>query len=110
VTSSDYRAQLRRLTINELGLDNLSPVQIAMESPGLDSRISALVRIAGLVARGGAVPSYGAQTDAALAAGLTENDIVGVLFALVPVLGLPCVVAAAPKLALALGYDSEQDL
>jgi hypothetical protein len=25
------------------------------------------------------------------------------------VLGLPCVVAAAPKLALALGYDTEED-
>jgi alkylhydroperoxidase/carboxymuconolactone decarboxylase family protein YurZ len=113
MTSLDYREQLRRLTINDVGLDDLSPaqmVQVATKSPGLDARTLALVRIAGLVARGGAVPSYGAHADAALAAGATANEIVEVLFALIPVLGLPCVVAAAPKLALALGYDIEQDL
>jgi alkylhydroperoxidase/carboxymuconolactone decarboxylase family protein YurZ len=107
--SLDYREQLRRLTINDLSLGALSPGQIARESPELDSRTLALVRMAGLIARGGAVPSYGAQADAALAAGVTEKQIVGVLFGLIPVLGLPCVVAAAPKLALALGYDTEED-
>jgi alkylhydroperoxidase/carboxymuconolactone decarboxylase family protein YurZ len=113
VTPLDYREQLRRLTINEVGLDDITPaqtVQIATNSPGLDSRTLALLRIAGLVARGGAVPSFGAQADAALAAGATADDIVAVLFALISVLGLPCVVDAAPKVALALGYDIEQDL
>lgn len=109
----DYKRQLRQLTINDRSLEDLSPGEIdaiAMKSPGLDAKTLALVRIAGLVARGGAVPSYGVQSDAALAAGATANEMVGVLYALVPVLGLPCVVAAAPKLALALGYDIEQDL
>ena len=34
-------------------------------------------------------------------------EIVDVLVDVVPIVGLPCAVAAAPKLALALGYDSD---
>ena len=59
-----------------------------------------------LVAVGGAVPSYGAQADAAVNAGATAAEIVDVLVGVIPVLGLPAVVATAPKLALALGYDT----
>ena len=58
---------------------------------------------AALVAVGGAVPSYGAQADAALSAGATAAEIVDVLVGVVPIVGLPCAVAAAPKLALAHG-------
>ena len=32
------------------------------------------------------------------------------LVGVVPVVGLPCVVEAAPKLALALGYDTDEAL
>ena len=32
------------------------------------------------------------------------------LFGVVPVVGLPRVVAAAPKLALGLGYDTSEEL
>jgi hypothetical protein len=38
-------------------------------------------------------------------AGATAIEIVDVLAGVIPVVGLPCVVAATPKLALALGYD-----
>jgi alkylhydroperoxidase/carboxymuconolactone decarboxylase family protein YurZ len=63
-----------------------------------------------LVAVGGAVPSYGAQADAAVGAGATAAEIVDVLVGVVPVVGLPSVVAAAPKLAMALGYDIDEAL
>lgn len=76
---------------------------------GLDPKSSALVRIGGLVAVGGAVPSYGELADAAVSAGASNNEIVDVLVALIPIVGLPCVVAAAPKIALALGYDVEEE-
>jgi hypothetical protein len=36
--------------------------------------------------------------------------MVDVLVGVIPVVGLPCVVAATPKLALALGYDLNGDL
>ena len=78
-----------------------------MSSPRtLDPKTLALVRLAALVAVGGAVPSYGAQADAAVDAGATAAEIVDVLVGVVPVVGLPGVVAAAPKLALALGTTS----
>ena len=68
------------------------------------------MRLAALVAVGGAVPSYGAQADAAVGAGATAAEIVDVLVGVVPVVGLPSVVAAAPKLAMALGYDIDEAL
>ena len=75
------------------------------EPDDLDPKTLALVRLAALVAVGGAVASYGAQADTAVNAGASAAEIVDVLVAVVPVVGLPCVVAAAPKVALALGYD-----
>ena len=81
-----------------------------VESGELDPKTLALVRLAALVAAGGAVPSYGAQADAAVNAGATAAEIVDVLVGVVPIVGLPCVVAAAPKLAMALGYDTDDAL
>ena len=80
-----------------------------VDSPGLDAKTLELVRLAALVAVGGAVPSYGAQADAAVNAGATAAEIVDVLVCVVPIVGLPCAVAAAPKLALALGYDTDDE-
>ena len=99
----DYQERLRCLAINDARI-----VEDGVGGAGsqeLDSKTLALVRLAALVAVGGAVPSYGAQADAAVSAGATAAEIVDVLVAVVPVVGLPRGVAAAPKLALALGYD-----
>ena len=65
----------------------------------LDARTLALVQLAALVAVGGEVPSYGAHADAAVGAGATSAEIVDVLVAIVPIVGLPRVVAAgaAPR-------------
>jgi 4-carboxymuconolactone decarboxylase len=99
----DYTERLRRLAINDARLAD----DDAFGSGELDPRTLALVRLAALVAVGGADPSYGAQTDAAVGAGATAAEIVDVLLGVVPIVGLPLVVAAAPKLALALGYDTD---
>jgi 4-carboxymuconolactone decarboxylase len=72
---------------------------------GLDAATLALVRIAALVAIGGAVPSFGEHTDAAISAGASAADIVDVLVGVVAVVGLPHVVAVAPRVAVALGYE-----
>ena len=104
----DYSDLLRRLSLNDQRV--VTSLAHGDESPGasvLDPRTLALVRLAALVAVGGAVPSYGAQADAAVDAGATAAEIVDVLVGVIPVVGLPRVVAAAPKLALALGYDVE---
>jgi alkylhydroperoxidase/carboxymuconolactone decarboxylase family protein YurZ len=104
----DYIDLLRRLSLHDerVAAEALcAEPQLVGPGPILDSKSLALVRLAALVAVGGAVPSYGAQADAAVDAGATAAEIVEVLVAVVPVVGLPCVVAAAPRLALALGHD-----
>ena len=105
----DYIDLLRRLALHD---ERVMAEVVCREAspypgppPNLDPRTQALVRLAALIAAGGAVPSYGAHADAAVDAGATAAEIVEVLAAVVPVVGLPCVVAAAPKLALALGFD-----
>jgi alkylhydroperoxidase/carboxymuconolactone decarboxylase family protein YurZ len=112
----DYIEVLRRLTIHdERLLEELLAAagderDIAQSDRALDPRTLALVRLAALAAVGGAVSSYGSQADAAVDAGASAAEMVDVLVGVVPVGGIPCVVAAAPKLALALGYDSEEAL
>ena len=101
----DYTERLRRLAINDARLADDDACGAG--SGELDPRTLALVRLAALVAVGGADPSYGAQTDAAVSAGATAAEIVDVLFGVVPIVGLPLVVAAAPRLAIALGYDTD---
>jgi alkylhydroperoxidase/carboxymuconolactone decarboxylase family protein YurZ len=89
-------------------MDNVNVV--GSDPEALDTKSLALVRLAALIAIGGAIPSYGAQADAAIDAGATADEIVDVLVGVIPILGLPSVVAAAPKLAMALGYDTEAAL
>jgi len=45
------------------------------------------------------------SVEAALNAGASHNEIVGVLIAVLPLVGISRVVSAAPNLGLALGYD-----
>jgi alkylhydroperoxidase/carboxymuconolactone decarboxylase family protein YurZ len=104
----DYTEVLRRLAIND---EHVADEWLGgAESGGLDPKILALVRLSALVAVGGAVPSYGAATDAAVSAGASAAEIVEVLVGVVSVVGLPSVVAAAPSLAMALGYDIDNAL
>jgi hypothetical protein len=104
----DYTERLRSLAVNNARFVNEAHLS-DVENDGLDPKSLALVRLGGLVAVGGAVPSYGELSDAAVSAGASANDIVDVLVGLIPIVGLPCVVAAAPKIALALGYDVEEE-
>jgi len=103
----DYIDRLRRLALNDADLvgDTTGGGDTDCLKAILDPRTMALVRLAALVAVGGAVPSYGAQADAAVDAGASAAETVDVLVAVLPVVGRPRVVAAAPKLAMALGYD-----
>jgi alkylhydroperoxidase/carboxymuconolactone decarboxylase family protein YurZ len=102
----DYTERLRRLAINDAHLADKGAGGAGAEPEELDPKTLALVRLAALVAVGGAVPSYGAHADAAVDAGATAAEIVDVLIGVIPIVGLPCVVATAPKLAMALGYDT----
>ena len=81
-----------------------------VEVAELDPKTLALVRLAALVAVGGAVPSYGAHADAAVGAGATAAEIVDVLVAVVPIVGLPASWRPLRRLAMALGYDIDDEI
>jgi 4-carboxymuconolactone decarboxylase len=106
----DHIERLRRLAINDEGSARHETDDADVVGGALDGKTLALIRLAALIAVGGAVPSYGAHADAAVGAGATVAEVVDVLVGVVPVVGLPCVVKAAPKLAVALGYDADEIL
>ncbi len=75
------------------------------QGSGLDPRTFALVKIAALVALDAPPASYLWQVEAALEAGTDPRDILGILLAIAPQVGLPRVVAAAPEIMLALELE-----
>ena len=74
-----------------------------LQDSGLDSRAYALVTVAALIALDAPPTSFVAQVAFALESGATPEDLLGVLIAVSPQVGLPRVIAAAPELMLALG-------
>jgi 4-carboxymuconolactone decarboxylase len=75
------------------------------EKSGLDRRAYALVKIASLIALDAPPASYLWQVGLAIDAGVTPEDIIGVLIAVAPQVGGPKIVAAAPEIMVALGLS-----
>jgi hypothetical protein len=102
---------LRRLALNDE--KSVGMVLASGSEPGSDvilkPKVDLLVRLGALVAVGAATASLRRTVELALAAGATEAEIVGVLVAVGPTVGLARVVATAPKLATAIGYDTVND-
>jgi 4-carboxymuconolactone decarboxylase len=71
----------------------------------LDPKTAALLQVAVSVALGSPAVCLEWSAGRALAAGASEDEIADVLLAIAPVAGLGRVVAAAPDVATALGYD-----
>jgi alkylhydroperoxidase/carboxymuconolactone decarboxylase family protein YurZ len=80
-----------------------------LEASGLDPRTYSLVNIAALIAADAAPASYIFQVAFALEAGVTPEEILGLLVALNPTVGNVRIVAAAGELAFALGIDLDGD-
>ena len=78
-----------------------------LEQSKLDARTYSLIKIATLVALDAPPASYLAQVAFALESGVAPEEILGVLVAVAPQVGLPKVIAAAPELMLALGLELE---
>jgi 4-carboxymuconolactone decarboxylase len=98
---------LRRLALNDeqsirLALDTGS---LSLATSRLDPKTHALTRLAALLSVGAPSTSCRWSVEQAQESGATEEEIVGVLWAIAPAIGLARVVAAAPTLALAIGYD-----
>jgi 4-carboxymuconolactone decarboxylase len=102
----DYKLTLRRLALrDDLYIKGLLVEERPSVLSGLDPGTHALVRIAALIAVDAAPPSYMSAVSAALDAGLSMEQIVETLIAVMSTVGVARVVSAAPKLGLALGYD-----
>jgi alkylhydroperoxidase/carboxymuconolactone decarboxylase family protein YurZ len=76
----------------------------------LDDRTRALVRLGALVATGGEGRLYCESISDALAAGATHDDVVDVLVAVAPIVGLARVVSATTLVARGLGIDVDRTL
>jgi alkylhydroperoxidase/carboxymuconolactone decarboxylase family protein YurZ len=74
-----------------------------LHDSGLDPRAHALVRVAALIALDAPPGSYASEVPAALDAGATPEEVLGVLIAVAPQVGMPRAVAAAHDLMAALG-------
>jgi 4-carboxymuconolactone decarboxylase len=102
---------LRRLALNDeesVGLV-LAGGAGAVGSTVLRPKVDLLVRLGALLALGAATSTLRATVDRAIEAGASEAEIVGVLVAVAPAVGLARVVSTAPRLAVAIGYDLEAD-
>jgi 4-carboxymuconolactone decarboxylase len=102
---------LRRLAVNDE--ESVQKVLVRRGNgeppPVLDQKVDLLVRLGALLALGASTASLRATVESALKAGVSESEIVEVLVAVGPAVGLARVVVAAPRLAMALGYEIDAD-
>jgi hypothetical protein len=108
---SDHEETLRKLAVrDDAYVDLLLSNGSACEAAALDRRASALVRIGALIALDATPPSYMEAIEEARAHGASCDEIAGCLVAVLPTVGVARAVSAAPKVALALGYDVDAAL
>jgi alkylhydroperoxidase/carboxymuconolactone decarboxylase family protein YurZ len=102
---NDTRNALSSLAMGDVEVlgDALEMREANREMSGLDPRSFALVKIAALVALDSPPASYLWQVANAIDAGATPNDILGVLKAVLPQVGGPKAISAAPEIMVALG-------
>jgi 4-carboxymuconolactone decarboxylase len=106
VTLDEHERTLRRLTIGDdayIEATLAEPANLAESQ--LDRKTRSLVRLGALIAADAAPPSYMDAIACARAHHASDDELVGCLIAVLPIVGAARVTSAAPKLALALGYD-----
>jgi len=103
----EYQERLRSLALSDEHFVGsvLGMSQDTVEVSRLEPKTHALVRLAALLAVDAGQSSYNASVEVALASGASLDEIVGILIAVAPAVGLGRVFSAAPELGLALGYD-----
>lgn len=103
--NKDTRESLLGLSVGDLDAleEGLRLREAWQKKCGLDARTYAMCKIAALVSLDAPPASYVFQVATALDAGVTPDEILGVLRAVTPQVGAPKVVAAAPEIMMALG-------
>jgi len=102
---------LRRLALNDEKLVASVLARTAGEGspPALGRKAEALVQIGALLSVGASTTSLRWTVELAQSTGATDEEILGVLVAIGPAIGLARMVAEAPRLALALGYEMDDE-
>jgi hypothetical protein len=108
----DHEQTLRKLAIRDDALVAFltSDDRANVAASRLGESTHALVQLGALVGVDAAPPSYMGVIESARRCDTSVDEIVGVLIAVMPAIGVVRVVSAAPKLGLALGYDLENAL
>ena len=98
---------LRRLAVSDDGtIGAIFAGEITdLENSELGDKTRALVRLAALIATDSAAPSYQWSVSVARGAGVSDDEVAGVLLSVAPIVGIARVASAAPDLASALGYE-----
>jgi 4-carboxymuconolactone decarboxylase len=103
---------LRRLVIGDRALIAAvaGPASGHPTAARLDELTESLIRVAVLVPLDAPQSSYQEAVEAAVRAGASLEDLLATLLATMDAVGVPRLVAAAPRLALAAGYDVDAAL
>ena len=112
MTTPSVEEAFRRLTIGDLGMSGvIADLEDSMgDRYRLDERTESLLRIGALVALDAPPSSYRTAVDAAERAGASLEELLAALLAVAGLVGSARVVSAAPRIALAAGYDVEEAL
>ncbi len=111
LTMIDSQEVLRRLTIGDSAYcRSLVTADPQDSAHALDRRSLALLRLGATMMAGTSAPIWQQRVSDALESGLDFDGIVEALTALAPTLGMDRLVAIAPELARALGYDIDAAL
>jgi 4-carboxymuconolactone decarboxylase len=107
---TDYERTLRRLAVSD---DRLVASLLGQSVPEVgggygDPHVRPLFRLAALIAIEGTWASYQSVVESALAAGASVEEVVDVLLAVAATVGSARLVAAAPLLARAVGFDVDE--
>ena len=106
-----YKQHLRRIAVHDdVLLEGIAVQGSSFATSVIDEPTAALLRLAATIAVDAAPSSFQHAVAHALASGATTDEIVATLEAVTPVTGAARVVACAPKVALALGYDVDAAL
>ena len=99
----------RRLTLGDTGPLYAAPTPAeapaSLRGPG-----AALARIAALVALDAPQSAYRSAVETARRTGARDEDLLAVLAVLVDIVGSARIISAAPRIAMAAGYDVEAAL
>jgi alkylhydroperoxidase/carboxymuconolactone decarboxylase family protein YurZ len=110
-TMTDSEEILRRLTIADGAYcQRLMAAETTNQPHTLDRRSLALLRLGATMMAGSSAPMWQQRVSDALDSGLGFDEIVEALTVLAPTIGIDRIVAIAPELARALGYDIDAAL